>query len=92
MIASAARCRTGSRWRSISSVNISATAASGSNATLLETTLRRELTYHAVTDRYVLRDDAGVEQESFPTLEAAIDQVSAASRICRSWSKSQLQR
>jgi len=45
------------------------------DATLLEMTLRRELTYHAVTDRYVLRDEAGVEQESFPTLEAALDQL-----------------
>ena len=38
-------------------------------------TLRRELTYHAVTDRYVLRDDDGVEQESFPTLEEALDRL-----------------
>jgi Domain of unknown function (DUF4390) len=45
------------------------------DATVLETTLRRELTYHAVTDRYVLRDEAGVEQESFPTLEAALDKL-----------------
>ena len=35
------------------------------NASVLDMTLRRELTYHAVTDRYVLRDDQGVEQESF---------------------------
>jgi hypothetical protein len=45
------------------------------DATVLETTLRRELTYHAVTSRYVLRDDSGVEQESFPTLEAALDKL-----------------
>ncbi len=45
------------------------------DATVLEMTLRRELTYHAVTDRYVLRDEAGVEQESFPTLEAALDKL-----------------
>lgn len=45
------------------------------DATVLETTLRRELTYHAVTDRYVLRDDAGVEQENFPTLEAALEKL-----------------
>ena len=45
------------------------------DATVLETTLRRELTYHAVTDRYVLRDEQGVEQESFPTLEAALDKL-----------------
>jgi hypothetical protein len=45
------------------------------NATELEMTLRRELTYHAVTDRYVLRDEKGVEQQSFPTLEAALDKL-----------------
>ena len=45
------------------------------DATVLEMTLRRELTLHAVTGRYVLRDEAGVEQESFPTLEAALDQL-----------------
>ncbi|MGC2459409.1 MAG: DUF4390 domain-containing protein [Steroidobacteraceae bacterium] len=45
------------------------------DATVLEMTLQRELTYHAVTDRYVLRDEAGVEQESLPTLEAALDKL-----------------
>lgn len=45
------------------------------NATELEMTLRRELTYHAVTDRYLLRDDKGVELESFATLEAALDKL-----------------
>jgi hypothetical protein len=45
------------------------------NTTELEMTVRRELTYHAVTDRYVLRDDKGVEQESFPTLDAALDKL-----------------
>ena len=35
----------------------------------------RELTYHVVTDRYLLRDvDAGTQQ-SFPTLEAALASV-----------------
>jgi len=45
------------------------------NAGVLETTLRRELTYHAVTDRYVMRNDEGVEEGSFPTLEEAIDRL-----------------
>ena len=45
------------------------------NAGVLEMTLHRELTYHAVTDRYVLRNDEGVEQESYPTLEEAIDRL-----------------
>jgi hypothetical protein len=43
------------------------------NATVLDMTLRRELTYHAVTDRYVVRNDSGEEQASFPTLEDALD-------------------
>jgi len=33
---------------------------------------RRELSYHVVTDRYLLRDVDGDAQESFPTLEAAL--------------------
>ena len=45
------------------------------NTTELEMTLRRELTYHAVTDRYLLLDENRVEQESFPTLEAALDRL-----------------
>ena len=45
------------------------------NATELEMTLRRELTYHAVTGRYVVRDEKSVEQESFSTLEAALDKL-----------------
>ena len=45
------------------------------NANVVDMTLRRELTYHAVTDRYVLRDEQGVEQQSFPTLEEALDKL-----------------
>jgi hypothetical protein len=56
-------------------VNISRHRRLWFDATVLETTLRRELTYHAVTDRYVLRDETGAEQQSFPTLEAALEQL-----------------
>ena len=45
------------------------------NANVVDMTLRRELTYHAVTDRYVLRDEQGAEQQSFPTLEEALDKL-----------------
>jgi hypothetical protein len=45
------------------------------NASVLDMTLRRELTYHAVTDRYVIRDEQGAEQDSFPTLEDALDRI-----------------
>lgn len=37
----------------------------------------RELTYHVVTDRYLLRDVVTGTQESFPTLEAALASVGA---------------
>lgn len=45
------------------------------NAVEREMTLKRELTYHAVSDRYLLRDEEDVGQESFPTLEAALDKL-----------------
>jgi Domain of unknown function (DUF4390) len=42
------------------------------NANIVELTLRRELAYHAVSDRYVVRDVRSDEQQSFPTLEEAL--------------------
>ena len=42
------------------------------NVNIVELTLRRELTYHAVSDRYVVRDVRGGQQETFPTLEEAL--------------------
>jgi Domain of unknown function (DUF4390) len=42
------------------------------NASIVDLTLRRELRYHAVTDRYVVRDVKTGEQENFPTLEDAL--------------------
>jgi hypothetical protein len=45
------------------------------SATVLDTTLRRELIYNALSDRYVLRKESGEEQESFPTLEDALDKL-----------------
>jgi hypothetical protein len=42
------------------------------NANIVELTLRRELAYHAVSDRYVVRDERSDEQETFPTLEEAL--------------------
>ena len=43
------------------------------NANIVDLTLRRELTYHAVSDRYVVRDTRSRDQVSFPTLEEALD-------------------
>jgi hypothetical protein len=43
------------------------------NAGIVDLTLHRELTYHAVSDRYVVRDVKSGEQSSFATLEEALD-------------------
>lgn len=45
------------------------------NATVLDTTLRRELTYHAVTGRYLVRNEASAQQQSYATLEEALEQL-----------------
>jgi hypothetical protein len=45
------------------------------NATIVDLTLRRELSFHAVSDRYVVRDVRSGDQESFPTLEEALDSL-----------------
>jgi hypothetical protein len=43
------------------------------NANIVDLTLRRELTYHAVSDRYLVRDTRSRDQESFPSLDEALD-------------------
>ena len=45
------------------------------NAGVVDLTLRRELSYHAVSDRYVVRDSRSGDQESFATLEEALDSL-----------------
>ena len=45
------------------------------NASIVDLTLRRELAYHAVSDRYVVRDVRSGEQVSFPTLEEALEHL-----------------
>src|SRR5712672_3238499 len=42
------------------------------NLNIVELTLRRELSYHAVSDRYVVRDTKSGDQESFATLDEAL--------------------
>jgi hypothetical protein len=42
------------------------------NATVVDLTLKRELTYHAVSDRYVVRDVRSGQQDNFPTLDDAL--------------------
>jgi hypothetical protein len=43
------------------------------NSNIVDVTLRRELSYHAVTDRYVVREVRSGDQTSFATLEDALD-------------------
>jgi Domain of unknown function (DUF4390) len=43
------------------------------NANIVDLTLRRELSYHAVSDRYVVRDTRSADLQSFATLDEALD-------------------
>ncbi|HLY51910.1 MAG TPA: DUF4390 domain-containing protein [Steroidobacteraceae bacterium] len=43
------------------------------NANIVDLTLRRELSYHAVSDRYVVRDARSGDQDTFATLEEALE-------------------
>jgi hypothetical protein len=43
------------------------------DSTVVDLTLRRELAYHTVADRYVVRDPATGDQQSFATLDAALE-------------------
>ncbi|HET7757480.1 MAG TPA: DUF4390 domain-containing protein [Steroidobacteraceae bacterium] len=43
------------------------------NANVVDLTLLRELSYHAVSDRYVVRDTRSGDQDTFATLEEALD-------------------
>ena len=43
------------------------------NANIVDLTMRRELTYHAVSDRYLVRDTRSRDQQSFPSLDEALD-------------------
>jgi Domain of unknown function (DUF4390) len=45
------------------------------DAEVVALTLRRELAYHAVSERYVVRDARSGDQESFATLEEALKQL-----------------
>jgi hypothetical protein len=47
------------------------------DSTVVDLTLRRELAYHTVSDRYVVRDLATGDQHSFATLDAALQELGA---------------
>lgn len=42
------------------------------NANIMQLTLRRQLSFHAVSQRYVVREVRSGDQETFPTLEEAL--------------------
>jgi hypothetical protein len=42
------------------------------DSTLVDVTLRRELSWHAVSERYILREPASGEQQVFTTLDVAL--------------------
>ena len=43
------------------------------NANIVDITLHRELSYHAVSDRYVVRDVRSGDQDTFATLDEALE-------------------
>ena len=43
------------------------------NANIVELTLHRQLSYHAVSDRYVVRDVRSGDQDTFATLDEALE-------------------
>ena len=45
------------------------------NANIVELTLHRELSYHAVSDRYVVRDVRSGDQDNFATLDEALGSI-----------------
>ena len=45
------------------------------DAEVTSLTLRRELSFHAVSERYIVRDVRSGDQQSFPTLEEALKQL-----------------
>jgi hypothetical protein len=45
------------------------------NADVIDLVLRRELAYHVISDRYVVSDPQDSSQETFPTLQAALERL-----------------
>lgn len=43
------------------------------DSTVVDLTLRRELAYHTVSNRYVVRDPASGDQQTFATLDSALE-------------------
>lgn len=45
------------------------------NANVMQLTVRRQLSFHAVSERYVVRDSRTGDQETFATLDEALDSL-----------------
>jgi hypothetical protein len=45
------------------------------DAEIVSLTLRRELSYHSVSERYIVREVRSGDQQSYPTLEEALKQL-----------------
>lgn len=50
------------------------------DANIVALSLTRELVYHTVSERYVVRESGSSEQLSFPTLEAALEALGSVER------------
>lgn len=42
---------------------------------------QRDLSYHVISERYLVRDPTGAEQESYPTLSAALEALGRIERL-----------
>jgi hypothetical protein len=51
------------------------------NADVVTLDLRRDLSYHVISERYLLRGPTGAEQESFPTVTAALEALGKVERL-----------
>jgi len=51
------------------------------NADVVILDLQRDLSYHVISERYLLRGPTGAEQESFPTLTAALESLGKIERL-----------
>jgi hypothetical protein len=51
------------------------------DASVVALNLRRELSYHVISDRYVVRNADGIEQATYPSLAAALEDLGNIERL-----------
>jgi hypothetical protein len=51
------------------------------DADIVALNLRRELSYHVISDRYVVRNADGIEQATYPTLDAVLEDLGRIERL-----------